>query len=179
MSSLSWLSALQKIICSPAYMYNNKINTTTTTTTKKRKHTPLSHPCLLPAFDISTSGYVCDKVYPSSCSSWWTMSRDKTCDVENGRFLRRAVQRRLGHLSRSTTSGITNAAPELIPTGYEQECSLLRTQWAYKHIRWMVQKDALDQDMFLVGSHSPLRRWLAFRFCEVTNRECEFVAFNF
>ena len=27
-----------------------------------------------------------------------------------------------------------------------------------------------------VGSHSPLRRWLAFRFCEVTNRECEFVA---
>ena len=40
----------------------------------------------------------------------------------------------------------------------------------------MVQKDALDQDMFLVGSHSPLRRWLAFRFCEVTNRECEFVA---
>ena len=39
----------------------------------------------------------------------------------------------------------------------------------------MVQKDALGQDMFLIGT-SPLRRWLAFRFCEVTNRECEFVA---
>ena len=37
-------------------------------------------------------------------------------------------------------------------------------------------KITLNQDMFLIGTHSPLRRWLAFRFCGVTNRECEYVA---
>jgi hypothetical protein len=40
----------------------------------------------------------------------------------------------------------------------------------------MVQKDALGQDIYLLGVHSPLRRWLAFRFCEVTGREVEYVA---
>ena len=41
---------------------------------------------------------------------------------------------------------------------------------------FITHHNALGQDMFLIGTHSPLRRWLAFRFCEVTNRECEFVA---
>jgi hypothetical protein len=40
----------------------------------------------------------------------------------------------------------------------------------------MVQKDALGQDMYLLGVHSPLRRWLVYRFCEVTNRETEYIA---
>ena len=73
----------------------------------------------------------------------------------------------------------TNSArglPELVPSGYGNVCVLLRTKWAYDHIKWMVQKDRLNQDMFLIGSHSPMRRWLAFRFCEVAERECEFVA---
>lgn len=30
--------------------------------------------------------------------------------------------------------------------------------------------------MFLLGPHSPLRRQLAFKFCQLTNRECEYVA---
>ena len=75
-----------------------------------------------------------------------------------------------------TQTEVATLAPELVPSGYEHEFSLLKTSWAYSHIKWMVQKDALNQDMFLIGSHSPMRRWLALRFCEVTNRKCEFVA---
>ncbi len=91
------------------------------------------------------------------------------------------VLRRVTHLKRNLTATggqdeFNSIIPELVPSGYENECSLLKTSWAYSHIKWMVQTDALNQDMFLIGSHSPLRRWLAFRFCEVTNRECEFVA---
>lgn len=52
----------------------------------------------------------------------------------------------------------------------------MHSEWAYEHLRWMIQKDSLGQDIFLLGSHSPLRRWLAFRFCEVLGRECEFLA---
>ena len=63
-------------------------------------------------------------------------------------------------------NGVKEMLPELIPVGYEEECSLLKTPWAYDHIRWMVQKDFLRQDIFLVGAHSPMRRWLAFRFCD-------------
>jgi MoxR-like ATPase len=44
------------------------------------------------------------------------------------------------------------------------------------HIRWMRQKDLLGQDMFLVGMHGPLRRMLAFIFCEKAGREMEYLA---
>ena len=104
------------------------------------------------------------------------MSSETISEEHVVRKMEKTIKRRLKHLQSSTTSGISNASPELIPTGYAQGCSLLRTSWAYNHMRWMVQKDALNQDMFLIGTHSPLRRWLAFRFCEVTNRECEYVA---
>ena len=82
----------------------------------------------------------------------------------------------MSQVSRALSGGQAVAFPELVPGGYENDCSLLKMPWAYDHIRWMVQKDALNQDIFLIGSHSPMRRWLAFRFCELTNRECEFVS---
>ena len=61
--------------------------------------------------------------------------------------------------------------PELIPFGFQD--SLLSGRWAYEHIRWMRQKDRLGQDIFLVGMHGPLRRWLALVFCEIAGREME------
>jgi hypothetical protein len=54
--------------------------------------------------------------------------------------------------------------PELIPFGYES--ALLRSRWARAHLQWMQRKDLLNQDIFLLGVHGPLRRWLAFVFCE-------------
>jgi MoxR-like ATPase len=43
------------------------------------------------------------------------------------------------------------------------------------HLQWMLKKDQLAQDMFLIGPPSPYRRWLAMKFCELTEQEVEFV----
>jgi hypothetical protein len=65
--------------------------------------------------------------------------------------------------------------PDLIPS-LDESFPLLQSRWAYDIVQWMIQKDSLQQDMFLIGSHSPLRRHLALRFCEVTKKEVEYVA---
>ena len=65
------------------------------------------------------------------------------------------------------------ANPELVPFGFQS--SLTRGSWAMDHVRWMRQKDLLGQDMFLVGMHGPLRRMLAFIFCEKAGREMEYL----
>ena len=61
-----------------------------------------------------------------------------------------------------------------MPFGFQD--ALTRGRWAMDHIRWMRQKDILGQDMFLVGMHGPLRRMLAFIFCEKAGREMEYLA---
>ena len=44
-------------------------------------------------------------------------------------------------------------------------------QDSLKHIRWLLQKDNLGQDSFLIGPPGPRRRWLALAFAELNNRE--------
>ncbi|RLN54749.1 hypothetical protein BBJ28_00020377, partial [Nothophytophthora sp. Chile5] len=57
------------------------------------------------------------------------------------------------------------------------------------HLRWMMQKDVLKQDMFLIGYTNQLssilltppgssRRLLSMRFCELLNREVEYIAIS-
>ena len=71
----------------------------------------------------------------------------------------------------------TPSAPWLVPSGYigsQTESS----QAILKNLRWMLQKSSLAQDMFLIGAPGPERRWLAMAFCELTQREVEFVALS-
>lgn len=46
------------------------------------------------------------------------------------------------------------------------------------HLRWMLQKDRLGQDMFLLGRPGPLRRSLAMQFLQLTQRELEYVSLS-
>ncbi|KAF7279847.1 hypothetical protein GWI33_006655 [Rhynchophorus ferrugineus] len=46
------------------------------------------------------------------------------------------------------------------------------------HLKWMMQKDVLGQDMFLIGPPGPRRRLLAMQYIELTHREHEYVALN-
>ena len=63
----------------------------------------------------------------------------------------RAASRVL-HLSRQivsanfddTTAAATPEDPTRVPLGYDD--AVMRSRWAYDTIRWMVQKDALDQE---------------------------------
>ena len=89
----------------------------------------------------------------------------------------RDAARRLKRLRAHATlpGNDVESAPERVPVIGENR-HLLHTRWAYDHIRWMVKKDRIGQDMYLLGIHGPIRRWLALRFCELLNRECEYVA---
>nr|XP_045609178.1 von Willebrand factor A domain-containing protein 8-like isoform X1 [Procambarus clarkii]XP_045609179.1 von Willebrand factor A domain-containing protein 8-like isoform X1 [Procambarus clarkii] len=62
--------------------------------------------------------------------------------------------------------------PELVPVGYLSE---KLPQSVLKHLRWMLQKDQIGQDIFLIGPPGPLRRYLALLYLQLTKREVEFV----
>ncbi|KAG0177699.1 von Willebrand factor A domain-containing protein 8 [Apophysomyces sp. BC1021] len=66
--------------------------------------------------------------------------------------------------------------PELVPEHnapfYEDSQEILR------HLRWMMQKDKLGQDIFLIGPPGPLRRALVMKYAEITQREIEYVALS-
>jgi hypothetical protein len=62
-------------------------------------------------------------------------------------------------------------SPELIPFGFDNV--LTNSQWAEEHIAWIQRKDQLQQDVYLIGKHGPLKRWLALNFCRRLGREME------
>lgn len=49
-------------------------------------------------------------------------------------------------------------------------------QSTLQHLRWLLQKDQLGQDVFLIGPPGPARRLLAMAFLQLTKREAEFVS---
>ncbi|XP_064542204.1 von Willebrand factor A domain-containing protein 8-like isoform X2 [Drosophila montana] len=61
---------------------------------------------------------------------------------------------------------------------YAHDGTVLLAQTALHHLRWMLQKDSLKQNMFLLGGPGPLRRQLVMQFLEITERELEYVALS-
>lgn len=51
-------------------------------------------------------------------------------------------------------------------------------QTTIHHLRWIMQKDLLGQDVFLIGPPGPQKRLLAMQYIELTNREHEYVALS-
>jgi hypothetical protein len=47
------------------------------------------------------------------------------------------------------------------------------SQETLAHLRWLMQKDSLAQDVFLVGDPGPERRRLIMAYCELVGREVE------
>ncbi|XP_045536521.1 von Willebrand factor A domain-containing protein 8 [Papilio machaon] len=52
------------------------------------------------------------------------------------------------------------------------------SQSTLRNLRWMMQKDSLGQDMFLLGRPGPNRRKVALQYLELTQRELEYVALS-
>ena len=46
--------------------------------------------------------------------------------------------------SAASAASVTPEDPSRVPLGYDD--AVMRSRWAYDTIRWMVQKDALDQE---------------------------------
>ncbi|KAL4221611.1 von Willebrand factor A domain-containing protein 8 [Mactra antiquata] len=69
----------------------------------------------------------------------------------------------------------TPKRPEYVPKNYLSESS---PQSVLRHLRWIMQKDVLGQDVFLIGSPGPMRRQLAMMYLELTKREGEYVSLS-
>ncbi|KAM6179532.1 von Willebrand factor A domain-containing protein 8 [Erethizon dorsatum] len=65
--------------------------------------------------------------------------------------------------------------PELVPQNYISEPL---SQSVVQHLRWIMQKDLLGQDIFLIGPPGPLRRSIAMQYLELTKREVEYIALS-
>ncbi len=69
-------------------------------------------------------------------------------------------------------------APEKVPRGYLTlyNSVMSDSQLYLKYLRWLIQKDDLKQDCFLIGSPpGAFRRNLALSFAELTHREVEYL----
>ena len=67
--------------------------------------------------------------------------------------------------------GQTSCAPANMASRYGEQAALDK-------LRWMLQKEKLGQDVFLVGTPGPSRRRLAMWCCEVLQREVEYLALS-
>uniref|UniRef100_A0A8C9VSL0 von Willebrand factor A domain containing 8 n=1 Tax=Scleropages formosus TaxID=113540 RepID=A0A8C9VSL0_SCLFO len=65
--------------------------------------------------------------------------------------------------------------PELVPVNHMMDTM---PQTVAQHLRWIMQKDLLGQDVFLIGPPGPLRRSIAMQYLELTKREVEYVALS-
>ena len=65
--------------------------------------------------------------------------------------------------------------PEFVPKKFlPKELSKEKLQ----DLKWLLQKDLLGQDVFLLGRPGPLRRTLAQQYLELTGREMEYVSLS-
>ncbi|XP_072394328.1 von Willebrand factor A domain-containing protein 8 isoform X1 [Diabrotica undecimpunctata] len=65
--------------------------------------------------------------------------------------------------------------PEYVPIKYYNDDI---PKSSLHHLKWILQKDLLNQDIFLLGPPGPRRRHLAMQYLELTNREHEYVALS-
>ncbi|XP_023941851.1 von Willebrand factor A domain-containing protein 8 [Bicyclus anynana] len=84
----------------------------------------------------------------------------------------------IGNVSKEIT---TPKKVEYVPKKYliAEEAQLKSlSQSTLRNLRWMMQKDILGQDMFLLGRPGPSRRKVALQYLELTQREIEYVALS-
>ncbi|EDV28824.1 uncharacterized protein TRIADDRAFT_52086 [Trichoplax adhaerens] len=64
------------------------------------------------------------------------------------------------------------ANPELVPVGYANQNVPKTVQ---RHLKWIMQKDNIQQDVFLIGNPGPLRRIIVMQYLELTKSELEYI----
>lgn len=73
---------------------------------------------------------------------------------------------------------INTNLPFYIPVKYANDGQLQISQTVLYHLRWMLQKDLLNQDMFLIGRPGPLRRTIVMQYLQLTQRELEYISLS-
>ncbi|CAD5229391.1 unnamed protein product [Bursaphelenchus okinawaensis] len=62
---------------------------------------------------------------------------------------------------------------EYVPKGYVTEG---KTEWGLQGLKWLLRKDVLNQDVFLIGVPGSLRSDLVLSYLELSNREFEYLS---
>ncbi|KAJ8960606.1 hypothetical protein NQ318_013898 [Aromia moschata] len=78
----------------------------------------------------------------------------------------------IGEISKETTEA---KHPEYVPINYYRDDNPHGT---LLHLKWMLQKDILGHDIFLLGPPGSRKRNIAMQYLELTNREHEYVALS-
>lgn len=121
--------------------------------------------------------------------------RGRFLDPSKGRFYGQPNERSVGNQSHTSQQYIrfsdgsssshmdlfrvhVPTSPALVPSNYVVALLQSGQLELAKHMRWMMQKDTLGQDMFLIGAPGPLRRRLAMSFCELSGREMELLTLS-
>ena len=68
--------------------------------------------------------------------------------------------------------------PDLVPSKYLPQNDQDIPAETLQHLKWIMQKDLLGQDVFLIGRPGPLRRQVAMQYLQLTQREIEYVALS-
>ncbi|GMR32699.1 hypothetical protein PMAYCL1PPCAC_02894 [Pristionchus mayeri] len=67
--------------------------------------------------------------------------------------------------------------PELVPTGYAKDVSKFDSNpELVAHLKWLLQKDLLNQDVFLIGPPGRLRSQIVLQYLELTQSEFEWLS---
>ena len=91
-------------------------------------------------------------------------------------LLRHASTVRIGEVSATLSEP---ALPELVPRPSEARgAPWVDSPEVLDALAWLMKKSQLRQDVYLLGAPGPQLRQLAFRFCEVLDREAEYVAIS-
>ncbi|KAJ2997148.1 von Willebrand factor A domain-containing protein 8 [Globomyces sp. JEL0801] len=88
-------------------------------------------------------------------------------------FLKTKGKVRLGDVELLVYDSIN---PEFVPNSNDQ--FYVNAQDILKHLRWMIQKGNLNQDMFLTGAPGYLRRRIALMYAQLCQREVEYVSLS-
>jgi len=113
------------------------------------------------------------KILTSSSCKLWTTAASSNCKNKA------SEDSPSGHI---TIGDVTKplkkpANPELVPSRYLPKDEEIPHE-TLKHMKWIMQKDLLGQDIFLIGRPSPLRRQVAMQYLQLTEREVEYVALS-
>lgn len=68
--------------------------------------------------------------------------------------------------------------PFSMPREYSPHTDLRHNGGVLETIRWMEQKNQLEQDLFLVGNAGPTKRWIVFRWLELLRRPCHYLCLS-
>jgi hypothetical protein len=89
--------------------------------------------------------------------------------------------KRLNQIKNTLTISIQNATFIIKPTTFPllipiiNPCFSLESNVVKNHLKWMMQKQSLHQDIYLVSEPGPFSRHLALTYCQLTRQAVEYV----